>query len=148
MSLSDLEIICARSEMRLYRRLGAAFGAHMQNRQIAQQHINGDMPGLNEHSTQGRSLIWEYSACTPLGNPIAVIIEITHDESWIPIVSISSTESDEPIVLVIERDDQKTVTAITDILDEIVQFACKRSNFERENLPTLLAGTSHFTIYG
>lgn len=148
MKLSDLEIICARSEMRLYRRLGAALGAHMQNRRVAQQQIKGDMPGLKEHTAEGRSLIWEYSACTPLGNPISVIIEITHDESWIPIVSISSTESDEPIILLIERDDEKTLVAITDILDEIVESACKRSNSERENLPTLLAGKSHFTFYG
>jgi hypothetical protein len=143
-----LEIICARQERRMMDRIGEAIHRYCEARPFPRMTVSGDIRGnVNSSTIAGHSLAWIIAGCTALGNPIHIEVEIIHDETWIPVIAISSTELEEPMLIVAERHDDDTFAAVMDTLDELVATASARSKFERANMGTLLAGQTNLTIY-
>lgn len=143
-----LEIICKRTQDRMSGRIADAIGDYAKANPFAQMGISGDVRGSLYPSTIiGQSRVWIISGCTPLGSLIQIEIEITHDETWIPVVVVSSTELDEPLVIVSMRHDDETFDRVMEAIDALVAAGAARFKYERERLPELLEGRTSFTFY-
>ncbi|WP_131989697.1 hypothetical protein [Chthoniobacter flavus] len=148
MKPSALEIICAREERRMMDRIGDTMRKYFEKPPFPRFEVEADIRGmLHSDSIIEQSLAWRIGGCTPLGNPIQIELEIIHDETWIPVVSISSTEIDEPVLIVVQRHDDHTFEAVTELLDILVAKALSRCSYEEQNLGVLIADWNEATIY-
>ncbi len=147
MKPGNLEVQCARMEQMLMDEIGAALARAMERRSFPRMAVSGDIAGAYETTIKERSMTWVLTGCTTLGNPIRMAFEIAHDESWVPVVTVSSTETEEPQYIVAGRDVREAAAEVVGLVDRIIGFASARSKYEREHLAELLQGKTEFTIY-
>ena len=142
-----LEILCAREERRMMDRIGEAAHRYCEARPFPQFAVCGDIRGALYSSTIiDQSLALIVSGRTALGNLIHVEIEVVHDDTWIPVAVISSTELEESLFIVMRRHDDDAFAEVLETLDQLVAAATARVKFERDNLSVLLRGRTSFTI--
>lgn len=147
MKPGSLQVRCFHTEQMLMDEIGAALARAMERRSFPRMEISGDVAEAYETTIKERSMSWVLCGCTTLGNPIRLACEISHDDSWVPVVTVSSTETEESHYIVVGRDKREALAEILALIDEIIGLASARSKYEREHLAELLAGKTAFTIY-
>ena len=147
MGAGTLQILCAQIEHSLMDQIGAVIARAVEQRLFPRMEVSGDVGGLYEATIKNRWMTWALAGCTPLGKAIRIEVEVSHDDSWVPVVTISSTETNDPLHFIIAHDVIAATNSVLESLKRIIEQARSRSQYEREHLPELLQGKHEFTIY-
>lgn len=147
MNSRSLEVRCAQLEQQIQAEILAVFARACDDRRFPRMAVSPGVIGAYPTTIKYRAITLVLSGCTTLGNPITLECEVCHDDFWVPVVTVSSTETEEPQDFVVGRDLSESVGQIVAVIEQIICLAAARSKYERDHLPELLEGRTEFTIY-